>query len=400
MARILYIGAFNFPIGDAAAARVLNNGKILRDLGHEVIFIGMGQHDREEDKNEKGEYYYQGFQYYQTDEFRRETINVVKRTFKYLNRGDIIISNLKRILVERIDIIVAYHPSSIFTMRLKSISKRYNIKLVIDIAEWHSPNELPAGKYGPVALDNEILMRYIYPSIYNKILISKFLLTYYGEKCNSILLPPLVDSSESKWNSFIDVNDLFDQDTKGLRLIYAGTPGKKDSLDTMLKSIINLLNTGNYLSFYIVGVKQSEYTNSPLFNSLVKYEQYIKFLGRHSQYLIPSLYKQVDFSLIVREETTKSKAGFPTKLVESMMAGIPVITNITSDIGDYIIDGVNGFVLSDSSESSLTKLLINISFLPKDKLQYMKSQAKKCGLERFDYHNYILRTKNFLELLK
>lgn len=36
---ILYIGGFQLPDKNAAALRVLANGKILRNLGHRVIFV-------------------------------------------------------------------------------------------------------------------------------------------------------------------------------------------------------------------------------------------------------------------------------------------------------------------------------------------------------------------------
>ncbi|MPN48362.1 hypothetical protein SDC9_195969 [bioreactor metagenome] len=37
---VLYIGSFEMPDKSAAAHRVLNNGKIFRDLGYKVAFIG------------------------------------------------------------------------------------------------------------------------------------------------------------------------------------------------------------------------------------------------------------------------------------------------------------------------------------------------------------------------
>ena len=39
---ILYIGAFRLPNLDAAAPRVLNNAKAMREAGHNVKFISWG----------------------------------------------------------------------------------------------------------------------------------------------------------------------------------------------------------------------------------------------------------------------------------------------------------------------------------------------------------------------
>ena len=58
MSKIIYTGAFRFPNGDAAAPRVLNNAKLLRELGYKVIFVSWGGPPRKEDKDENGFYRY------------------------------------------------------------------------------------------------------------------------------------------------------------------------------------------------------------------------------------------------------------------------------------------------------------------------------------------------------
>ncbi len=63
MSRVYYVGAFSFPEGDAAAARVLNIGKALRETGFEVIYGGWEKEARLEDKDTDGNSYYQGFRY-------------------------------------------------------------------------------------------------------------------------------------------------------------------------------------------------------------------------------------------------------------------------------------------------------------------------------------------------
>ena len=47
--KILYLGLFRFPEGDAAASRVLNNIRIFRDLGHSIHVLSFGGKYREED---------------------------------------------------------------------------------------------------------------------------------------------------------------------------------------------------------------------------------------------------------------------------------------------------------------------------------------------------------------
>ena len=48
---ILYIGCFELPDRNAAAHRVLNNAKIFRELGYNVVFAGVQNIKNNETKN-------------------------------------------------------------------------------------------------------------------------------------------------------------------------------------------------------------------------------------------------------------------------------------------------------------------------------------------------------------
>ena len=63
--------------------------------------------------------------------------------------------------------------------------------------------------------------------------------------------------------------------------------------------------------------------------------------------------KAADFSMFVRDRNRVSEVGFPTKYAEAATCGIPVLTNRTSDIGDYLVDGENGILLPDCSPASI-----------------------------------------------
>ena len=47
MKKVIYTGAFRFPYFDAASARVVNNIKLIKNLGYEVMVISWGGKDRE-----------------------------------------------------------------------------------------------------------------------------------------------------------------------------------------------------------------------------------------------------------------------------------------------------------------------------------------------------------------
>jgi len=126
----------------------------------------------------------------------------------------------------------------------------------------------------------------------------------------------------------------------------------------------------------------------------------IIFCGRIKQTEVPSYYNVSDFSIIVRENSRKSMAGFPTKLVESMMAGRPILLNYTSDMDKYIIDGQNGFILPNWTSLELQKMLSRLVKLSRDDIEEMKTKALQCGLEKFNYRAYINQMEVFINNLK
>ncbi len=104
-----------------------------------------------------------------------------------------------------------------------------------------------------------------------------------------------------------------------------------------------------------------------------------------------------DFSIVIRPIATNTMAGFPTKFVESLNAGTPVIANLTSDLGLYLKNDFNGFVVKDDSKEEIRKRIISILELPKSKIEEMKLNAKKTAIENFDYRGYSNKIQSFIK---
>ena len=235
-------------------------------------------------------------------------------------------------------------------------------------------------------------MKIIQMLIRNKIVISSFLDSYYGNS-NNIILPPLVDPEDLKWTITEQVLPTFD----GVRILYAGTPTKKDLLEIIIDAVILCLEKGLKLQFVIVGVSLSETSDYVNYNKFKLYPNHICFCGRVPQKLVPAYYHASDFSILLRKPNRKNTAGFPTKLVESMMAGCPVILNYTSDINEYVLDGYNGFVVPDFSTDALLLELEKICNISPSKLDVLKSNSLKCAIEKFSFKRYISRMVSFIQ---
>lgn len=387
MMDIVYVGAFRLPKYDAAAARVISIGKALRDSGHKVSYISWGGKYDGDHKKKDGMYYLDGMRYVVTGEMDGVTF-LEKARLRFL-RGNKTIKVL-RSLNKKPDVIITYNVPCNFNIKILKYCRINKIKLVADITEWYDNNEL---KTLDVLL-NWINMTIIYKNVPNIIGISHFIVDYY--KCtNSIVMPALADKKEKKWGISIP-KDICKFD--GITLIYAGNPRKKDKLHFAIAAVQKLINEGAKIRFLIAGCERNKYMKifSQIFPK-IDLSSNILFLGRIDQDKIPSLYAAADFMVLLRENNRKSNAGFPTKFTEAMVSGTPVICNLTSDLGKYIKDGSNGFIVKDDSVDSCVEILKNkILVLSRKDIEIMKENARNTGINKLDYRNFKEDINNFI----
>ena len=68
----------------------------------------------------------------------------------------------------------------------------------------------------------------------------------------------------------------------------------------------------------------------------------IRCMGRVPRPVVLQTLQETDFTVLIRDASLRyAKAGFPTKVVESLMSGTPVICNLSSDLDEYLVDGEN-----------------------------------------------------------
>lgn len=392
---ILYLGLFRFPEGDAAASRVLNNARLFRDLGHSIKILSFGGEYREQDIS-LDSYVYDGLHYVITHDI--DTHSWKERFLRYIypnpNARNYIAAN-----IDSFDIVVSYNTTLPMNIYLQHICKKHGKKIILDVTEWPDSNELLGGKLCPIYWMSELNMRFIQKHFKNMIPISQFLNRFYSHS-NNILLPPLIDINDTKWNCFKPVDFTSVNHYNGVRIIFAGTPARKDLLKNIVEAIVQVLNEGQVIQLVVAGVSIEQANQFCAEDILSKYRNNIVFLGRIPQSLVPSLYHISTFSAIIREPSRKNTAGFPTKMVESMAAGCPVLLNITSDLGDYAIDGENAVLIENYHVCSIKKGLMSILSMTNEKISKMKLCARKTGEQRFDYHNYMEMGLRFINNLK
>lgn len=384
---IIYMGPFRFPDRDAAAARVLNNARCMRSLGHRVEFLSFGG-NKPFDSDDMTVYEYDGFSYRITNDIDRSKDSTLNRVTNYLVQGRNAYGFLQQM---NPDVVVAYNPALVLTLRLLNLSKKRNFRFVADLTEYYQISEFPGGGWLPFSWMNELNMRVVMRRVSHKIVISSYLSRMYSAS-HKLLLPPLVDLQEPKWMANPKDIPAFD----GITCIYAGTPTRKDKVLFLLDAIRMATAFTDRVRLLFIGEELEEVQQKMNEPPMAACRNRILFSGRVAQQEVPACYRAADFSLLFREDSRKNKAGFPTKFVESMAAGVPVICNLTTDMGKFVVNEENGFILSAPDPEELARLFARLTQLNPDELNKMKLAAAKTAREQFDYRVHRANVEKFL----
>ena len=369
MKKVLYLGGFELPDKNAAAQRVMGNALLLSDMGYEVTMIGVSKEP-----------------FSTTTEVYHE-IKCIKKPYplslkQWVYHVTAFVS-LRKIKMLSPDVIVVYNFPAVATLRIRRYCNKYHVKLIHDVTEWEHVEGYSL--HGIIKrIDILCTMHYCMKRMDGVIAISRFFYERFKDCTKTILVPPTVDLENEKWNRKRELAAHSPKD-----LVYAGSPGGvvKDRLDIIVEEVEKHSN----LLLKVVGLTAEQYFEAYK-KKTVSYRN-VQFLGRLSHQETLRQVSNSDFQLIIRDRNRKNDAGFPTKLVESVSCGIPVIATIFSNITDYIVDGENGLLITENT--CLGDVLLKVESMSQEDIVEMKNNCLR--MTAFDYRQH---KASFAELFR
>ncbi len=385
--RILIVTIDQFPCGDAGSVRLLSFCKILKDLGHEVIVIGQA------DSQPYISHSYQGVEYIS---LRSASKKYSSRIMNYIGHK----TRLKKAIVkfsesQKIDsILITLLPiNSLFY--LKRLARKNNIKLYHDSVEWFSPQNFKWGFLSFFYLINELWNRALIDQQFSVISISSFLNNHFNKrKIHSIRIPVILDIHEIAFKKH--------NNSDKLMILYAGSPAKKDYLKEVIEGMAILSDVElKQIKLTLLGVNLHQLTGQCGVNPdlIKKCNESLQIVGRIPREEVMKYLNRTDFTVLLRSsELRYAKAGFPTKVAESLATATPVICNLTSDLGLYLIDGKNSIVVESATAQSFALALRKALDLSKDEKQEMCHKARQTAETYFDFKVYTKQMEKFLAI--
>ena len=372
MKNLIMITSGHFPEGEAGSLRIKYIGKAFVECGYNVTVLCRGQ--------AKDHGVIDGIQYYS---MRSIKTGKIKKVIDYLSFTRHVKEYLKT--NKQADCVYVYNaPAAVFSW-LKKYSKKTSAKLIHDCVEWYSPEEFKLGVFDPAFIMKNYINTKILTSDYRIIAISKYLESYFLRKGISTLrVPMLCDNSSVQPNK--------SQEDKRLHLFYAGAPGGKDIIGNVIKALALLPEEEqNKIEFSIFGCTK-EYLISTCgiaSEDINMVQNMLQIYGRVSRKEVIEKMSIADFVVLPRNaELRYAKAGFPSKVVEALSNATPILCNLSSDLGEYLIDGENAILAKDHEPDSLAEAIYRAMQLTGDDKRRMSECARDTAEKFFDYRKY------------
>lgn len=377
---VCYALAFNFPNSSAATRRVVGIANLLVACGHEVTIIsssdGYGGTEAV-GLSSKVDLLFAGG--------RSPSGDVEGGFIGKLFFGSHLVQAI-RSMDRLVDVVLVYGGYTPLLLRLMFEKKNSSFALVFDAVEWAS---LRSDWWRSAYLISvELAMRFLVPRLDGVVCISSFLKDHYEYRVPVALIPPLPPELK-------EIRDL--RNPKGKRkFLYMGN-SDYDNVDVLVECFARLVDHNDCVELHVAGA----FLGASAFKPSVARElrgRNIFFHGLLSQDEAQSLLSDSDALIFLRDDSLITRAGFPTKFVQALCSGVPVITSAASDIEKYMSDGSAGIILQDLSIDSVLQGISQFAAMSDADIIEMKNAALQVGRVQFDSVRYIPETNKFLRL--
>ena len=182
-----------------------------------------------------------------------------------------------------------------------------------------------------------------------------------------------------------------------LRLLFVGSPDR-DRMDLILLALSQVVVQGVAIQLTFAGCSRQRFLALPHVNATA-----VGALGNHLQFIewvpyaqLPAVIAQADYGLLFRPNQRCIRAGFPSKAPEMLAKGTPLLCNLTTDLGTYIRDGVNGLVVPELTAAALAATIRRARNLSPMAYLQMRANARATAEAHFDYRTMVAPLQAFL----
>jgi len=383
---VLYTGLLGLPGSGAAIEHALNVAKTLEAAGYNALLLPWAEDGRPEDRLPSGLFCCQGIHYLPVGNPSTDGSSRLESLKVYTGARSPVLRMLHGSDLAGVTAIITMEGSAGFSWKLRSLCRSRGIKLIGEVTEWYAATSWLQSSSVIERIDQEARLRTVYPTYDGIIAITSCLEDYYSRRgCKVLRLPPVLDTGAVRWS-----RPLRDEAPRaGLRLVFSGTPGR-DRQDVILNAILQSRGQGRDVSIEYVGCSRESVLASlgrcpNLLNTL---GDAVVCHGRVGEEQLRSIMASADFGILLREEAPWSRSCFPSKVPEFLSLGVPIICNLTGDLGTYLDDAKEALIAPDTSVTALGKTLARAIDLSPSQKKQMQQYSRLKAESHFDIRRH------------
>ena len=391
---VIYIGDFDLRNQNVQAHLVKNNAKIFNRLGYKIAFIGENRESSKEKiatlpKQDVGE----GNLFLEL-----ENTLTLKGLLKYRKTAKQIFAFMDQVAqIYDVKFVISYQAPT-YAIILKKVAlwcRQKGAKYIVNSADIPILILQPFFRRIAMTLNWKYLHKVNRKYADGLIAVSHYIESFYYKKgMPTIVLPPLFDD-------YIDKDyELVDRTT----FVYAGVPfffkknvntaGMKDRLDKIVDMCLQLSKENVDYRLLIIGITKDLYnTCIPWHKDALDNNEDIIFMGRRSHKDTLNIVRNADYMINYRDVNIMNMAGVPTKLVECVSLGTPMVMNSVGDTFLYLQEGITGYELTGDFVKDVTILKSLCNYTTEERM----NNKHQCAEEKtFALDNYVTKLDNFI----
>ena len=351
---IVFLTFNKMPSYDAGSVRMMAFADILVSLGYEINIISISKTE-----NNNWVQLKKSIKHLSLRKHKKNPAIFID--YLLFNR------NVNKVLKTITNIAAVFVFNTHFYVLRNKYLQKISPTLIYDATEWYSASEFKNSIFSFEYISNNLIVKKTkHP--WKIVSISSFLHTYFLKRgLNSLLIPAIMTDDgmappkQKKHDKIV--------------ITYAGSPGKKDSLGMIIAGISALKEEElQKITLNIYGITKESFQRQ---NRNVCIPSSVHFYGCVDRKIVIERIKESDFTTFLRDPQMRfSKAGFPSKLVESFSCGVPVITNLSSDLNKYLIDFENSIIVKEYSPNSYANAIKSALILSDESLTKMGINSK------------------------
>jgi len=163
------------------------------------------------------------------------------------------------------------------------------------------------------------------------------------------------------------------------RVLYAGTVGMSQGVDTLIDAA-TLLAPNDEIEIVIAGdgaeapAVRKRLAGGSLGN--------VRMLGAVAQEQVAELYAEADAAVVLLRDRPLFRGALPTKLLEAMSAGRPVVISAAGESADLVAETASGVVVPPERPDELAKALASIARDP-ERAKRLGAAGRRAAVEGF-----------------